>query len=1646
MLPLIPQELRKHTVDNELLNLDDPAPPENMLDLSSTPDKFVAPEVAELRAHKAAFGGAGDVAEIRRSILAGQEANIREAFAANVDVTKANNAASLINNGLFDPNMFKPTDPKSVFEQKYAEKVYDGLKSPSDPTMFGGTYYQLSNADPMGDAKSTVAGQQTLAWVEYLKHKKEDADQEAENQGYLGWGVDQLKDNLIPGWRSLRFSTVPGGTFMESPLPGDKMENLQQKIAAEPDFEKRKAMTETLLNALDPSMKTEMVNYLLHPNSYQTVMDNALSMLDFANIAGMAKAGIKFSSAVAVKSELKRIKTEILETAIKEGDHAPIPAMVKDAVGIPEEAGAIRFEASVARQFKPAGSPTQELVEGMQGVMQTDINTIVKGGTAGNLGGEFLNRMKKAWDSNSDYMINLLQRIVRPERLADILQDPEIRKQVYADVMKKYPGLPGNVLNIMGVRWDPIANRWVSDYILGTNKAGFFSSPGDVARFAAANGLKVNNLQGYKLAGDILSEGVAAKGIKKVKALGKIYNSLGTSTEVTLGEAKGTGATVRMVDGLDHGIYSQGKGYYLAASFPVDETLDAIRQAVIKTDKSMNKNTGWLNQMGLGWARTADEVLSEEENRNRKIALYAPALIKEAVHEVLKPAIKAIKYSPKTRWQMFGKNTDFERLLKYGQDNQIEFQNIPDLQNWYLTNVGRQAHEIEVAGYFAYRQGLAMDYSLRNIALVRNMARLGGEQHVILKKGADGAIERSASFVGVRRSEIPSSSDNVYIYSNDVDKVKQIRNLSAAEKELIEKGQRTLIQIYNPDDVKLLPGEKRRISYVLTDRVESSPLEFKQLPRRQGGHLEYDYDWYVKKPNINIEENVGQDRVVTYNGDKTIAAAENHFIAKNNAAVLNKVQDAMKAGRVEEAQVLARGVHGATWDEVKEMLDRYGYDQPFYATPKGKTVADVPNHFATSYGGSLRDTSKGGSLAKQFAVEFTGERDAYDVFAFGNDGTIFNPSFAYRPAEYVDPISSLARAVTRIADSSHMDDIKISSIESWLARYKGQLDEKWADEAYNNPWRTFLNAPLKSGLPANIANQINAERLQIKMFSKIPSRWDTALTGVQQYLEDSVYGAKSALTRVPLAITNWAFDTAMEVPSFMRKVTYRADIGLFSIPQLLVQSNTYVTIAGIAGFKKAGQGTSGALLHQYSRLPNVSEAILNRLDKTAQAMGWRPGEWLEAREALSRTGFDRVSREANITMSDTHGYKLYQSAFGSFLDAGDIFFKGGERNAKFGSWYTAFKEYRDAHPTGRLTNSDLVSITDRADLLSGNMTRASRSALQEGPLSFPTQFIGYSLRIMEQFTGKRLSITQKARLFGLYGAVYGVPFTTGLFSVVPFTNRIREYALEHGYIENENGIHDAAMNGIPSYLMSMITGTTYNVGQRYGNLDVMNNILAPDKTWWESLGGATLNTTENIWTSLVPFWKTGVGFVKGDPQLIKPTTADFLAPLKTFAAGNSSMRLIGAINTGEWLSRNEGLLKRNVPMTQAAFMTVTGLSPIEVDKINIRKMQDQNWKAQWDNAELLFTRDYRRFLRDMQQKNYTAAREHWNNANVYLIAANYPIQRRSDLFAKANQNQTIPDSELWNATFGKDVPASYERYRQLLFAREQQVKKNKDGG
>ncbi|HYT40750.1 MAG TPA: hypothetical protein VEP90_00260, partial [Methylomirabilota bacterium] len=102
-----------------------------------------------------------------------------------------------------------------------------------------------------------------------------------------------------------------------------------------------------------------------------------------------------------------------------------------------------------------------------------------------------------------------------------------------------------------------------------------------------------------------------------------------------------------------------------------------------------------------------------------------------------------------------GKDSEFQRMIDHLQrakDPETglpgkDLSSVQEVYDFYSTHFGRAPDQIELDGYFAARRGMAQDYIFRNLAIGKNMGRLGNEEHRVYYIGHDGK-QYSKWFVG----------------------------------------------------------------------------------------------------------------------------------------------------------------------------------------------------------------------------------------------------------------------------------------------------------------------------------------------------------------------------------------------------------------------------------------------------------------------------------------------------------------------------------------------------------------------------------------------------------------------------------------------------------------------------------------------------------------------------------------------------------------------------------------------------------------------------------------------------------------------------------------------------------------------------------
>lgn len=1582
-------------------------------------DVPVSPEVATSRASKAYIGLRGVINKSQddyfNSIISGTESQTRQDVASQIDKINAQGAYDKVlkigmktgeltaeDYALAQQAANPPlTDPRSVFEQKYA-KAYMG---------------QLDDTSAREDTNITVAknevpeavqaaqdfGSDIVARRDVALKMYQDVEAIRAGQSGLSKTGDFLK-GLVPFYNESKLrGNVPGVSALSLEGLGTNLERQAIKLYELPtlkDFTTQLTSIVDHLKADNPEAAMTFLNSVIGQATSDVTLQNLNTIVDLtmvpdiyavakgASMLGLRKAGLKTDVVTAVRDLAK--STELTDKGV------PTAAVKAEGAGDVKEAAITRSADKLVSEFKGKVDPVQDAMQAIPTYLRTDAEALGEN-IPGRLSRELTNRIQDSFFSLADNVIETITKLNSVNRMPALLASEASMRVIEQTVKDRLPGTLGNAVLDINVVHNPISKTLDGFVDLGRTRGTLFFSQQEARNFA-----KVHGLEQYE-------------------------------------------------------IIQKGMGKFIRITKPVNETDDVIRDLLIQTknDKLPGGWASWVNS-AIGGFRSPSETLSAAHNTNRIIATYTPSKLLELAHGELADIRKLASWTipgttRKQRWLDWQRVVDNTRNIEdpITKLPGRSYQNYAELDQAYQTLLKRLPDEQEVAAYFAFKRFNEIDRIFRNIRIFTNKARLGTETHTFTVAGEGGVKLESPAFDAVLRKHIPGGDDTVMVMGKNIGEERLYKANSPfwvtpegkALKDSVVKGEKNTLEIYEPElrplnDFSAIAADKAaRVRYVVADNVKSRPISWDQLPRRGGGHFEYEYDHYIKQAKIHVEK-VGSEVKTWYEGDTTIMPMQLRSMGHDIAGKMNEARILLKAGKLDEAKAFVQTHLPMEWSDFRSwFIDhavegvkypaRLSLEEPFHVVPKGQMIVDLDKTLEKRHF-NFEDGTKRGSLARQNQVQFTGPRDSWEMQTARDIGTRGNPLYNYEPARLVDPIPTMNRAMTRIAHSSFMDDYKLFSVEHWIQEAAPHLRAELSD-LRSSPFFHFMNADrqaFKKGADVEKVNNLLTARYNIQQFIGQPSATDALLNRMAQALNDTLYakfGPKSIDSRLNPA---WMLPKIHDPIKFIRGMVTHTKLGLFQIPQLLVQSMTFVDTIGIAGAKYAVPTVHGIGLHYWAKV-NGSKAILDALDKKASSLAipgasrWRVGEWREAFQELGRTGFEHVGHEYALMDSPFHN-NIIKNAGNSFLDAGMAFFKGGERNSRLGAWYTAFKEFRDANPTKALTDGDRAQILSRADLLSVNMSRASNSRLQTGALSIPAQFYTYQMRKFELMTGKRLTPKEKGRLFLSNAIMFGIPTSLGVAGY-PFGDNLRKFAMEHQYVVGEKFLSSLMMEGLPSMLIALTTGggdiskgKFYNVGERYGTkgFDNLESLYRGDKTLWDLIGGAAFSTIKGAYEATDGFRAAMMSGIRDDNKAFPLKIEDFSAIFKEIAAVNNGWRAYMAINTGNWMSKKGNIID-TTGVANTIFQSLTGLQSQEVSNINLMSWSLKDQKDLQDYALKRFIAEFHKGIRT-QATDVDEANAYFKRAFAYLHIGGYPSEKFSSAVALASQDQPLIDTINWD--------------------------------
>jgi hypothetical protein len=1548
--------------------------------------------------------------QIKSDLLNGKEPEIRKLFAAQKDTElrelkidivktfaaeKAKRGESIDDEDIrFVQELSREQvhNPDTIFETEYARQYFNNLVQ-----LRKGNHVVSAalSENPEAATQEIEVASSIKARMEVVKTGLENLRDRWEKAGF--WeSAGTYGAMFVPFLENYRLHNVSTANT-ESIFPGENLEQQVQNMWGLPTQAFKKRFEETVSSLAEKNVfhALKFAEAVLNYGASDKHLDNAFALLDASDIAtlGLGKAAVSLAkgarrgvAAVAGKASVEPLTAAkvALKDALK-ADASPAPKPVEKIIaesGDLETAGVVGAwkdaRNTVAGQ-DPFGD-RHRLINAVPSIFNPF--KVLTG--AKDLSAEASRRLTTALFSNAGNLLESLSKtnVTRLPEGSDALSVGLARAA--SDLKGMYPHLNDAVLDTAHVH-SPVVNVHYAELQVGKNV--------DVAS---------------KLSDKPMT----------ITTLGKTDATLFKSPT----EASYWGSEIYKLNPDSYRIKEnqQGLGFYLSIEKAVDETDDAVRDALINTKTQTPK--GIFNTL-FGRVRTPEDTVSELSRDNRHTITHGAQEIQRLAREVAQNISGLSNKSKDKLNRILKHNQDFEYYdpdstkLRRGQ----YYKDVGEFDREWRAFHGVSPTDAERQAYFSAVQLNDWDYLLRNLGLYRDKARMGIERFRWFVPDGTGTLSRTDYIEGKRVNDLPwNEKDNFGVYMYDHESQKSVhfnKNVMTSEErarvtDKIQTGKYHVIQVANPLDKPLRKYVETEdsIHFVVVPDAERGTLDWKQLTYRAGGHTEYKHKWWTKQVRVRKTETGN-----VYEGDQTIFNFATEAEARKYADRMNEARILLKEGKHGDLEkYLERNLPYTLRDfkslfEAKKAPDGseipppLTLNEPIRHVQSGRNVLDDHADVGRGYENLQNDIRSPYNLYGQIDKKYAGERDPVAWTVRERQG-IDEPLFRIEDAPFIDPLSTLQKGLANVVRSRYFNDYKIQSVETWIAEFADVLKNEGGLEAFRrDPIGTLHNAIFDNlhTDKAKLAAAKNSRQAVLNLLGT-ESQLSKNLRSMQEGVISSIYSGFGQ------SKSDWIANHLLPITKdpfhYMRSIAFHSKLGLFNPVQLFLQAQTLTHVAAVSGISNAIPGLFGATMMRRLSLTN-NPKIIEHMADMATKMGWKKEDFIESYTALRKTGLYNVEGEVAMR-DDVFDPKMFQGAMGSFLDKGTFFFREGERLVRLTAWNAAYREWKVKNPGKALTkNEDIQSILTRQNTLSVNMTRASNASWQQGLLSVPTQFWSYQARLMEQFLGKRLTPSEKAHAFTVYAAMYGVPTAVGATTAVwPWYEDVKAALFERGVQTNDIGVK-AVMDGIPATMWQVITGNDQNWAQRYGpgGLSFFKDIFVKGKI--EHIFGASPSILAGMIQSIDPIARGMVSVFRPDAEKFEFIAADFINAASNVSTLNNVGKAIFAYNTGLFVSKNEIKFDDKMTGMDALLSGIMGTTPTRVSDAFIKSFSLVEQKKAQDAIKKDVIKYFRRGIASGYEGNESGMAANMKNARILMIGGGFRPDEQATILREAMSGQ-----------------------------------------
>lgn len=1370
-------------------------------------------------------------------------------------------------------------NPDTILEEKYAQKLIRTAVASDDPEI-DPTLINAMAEDEEAAQQVLDKGEETVTNQELAIRQRARLKKRYEDASWLRWGVDAAATSLFPLIQWTNVTDVVESLPEGSTLTGDNVRETLVRLHSLPPAEFLRESTKMLDEMFEDNMLDAMymAEALVGYTNVDQQWDNDMFTFDVVDLASL---GI----APALKGVARLARRVRAISRVNTGD-ITIPDGLAAAGNL--EQAAVE---GAARVIQDAADPTARTMEhitelGKHVFGMNDANLLAR-----NAGSLSVNRVNKIMDhikANRERLLEVVTDSSVLQRYGSQVSDA-LTDQAKRAWLRDYPKLEDSVIDIVPVR--------ESEHVFGgVDRIDIYLGKTDGTSFANEENAEWFARNQYRLAKD--------------------------SYKVVFKD-----------------------GNYLLRMFKhVDETDTQIMdlRSVTEAPETQTYITDFIKHLGLPLDKIApeiaspDDILSATHREARTTATFGGNRVAGLMADAAK-SIGEIPKAAKKRLQTVLERNHFERqeiTLPDGSKETvtgIRYKTIGEIEQGWVKHTGQMPTDKEITAYLTFQDIMDTQWRLNNLAKYRDKARLGIEQKsVSFMQEVDGKEMRMHSpfFEGRSIEKLPHWGQQpftvMYVDKKGQAKVRLSSKMFGNEKKYIEElladGNHRVIQTLagGGDLRKAVKSGGEPIEYVIAKDVRTKPLNFVQIKHREGGHRRYaDHGAYLKQPNVTY---TSSGRVIR-NGDTTA-----HW--DPSVKQMEKFGEAYETGR----KMVLDGVDDA-------ILGRFLHDN----LPIFKSARDFKKHFRGVKGSpkdapfdinspfvvvrSRQSTSEKIDLATHYGKEFVDYGDSehnlstklgsYDdserseiLTRIKEEGTQSNPVFKLEPAKILDPLAALDQASQQLIRSRYFEDYKHMAVETWAQNASKYLDMT-PTEIRANPMKALVDGKFKPTPDFAIPRLLKSQRRAIMQLMGAHQKSWGPINNAFQKVADGFNAARGKPSDPIVDAWRWT-DPKLSVGQWARSVAYHFWLGMGNVMQLPLQGQAVMHMAATTGNPVRAAQAVEAYMMMRRLLLSHDNKIGPASKMLMKATGLDEKVFKEMYDTYRRAGLHEFKGE-HAMMDMYFKPRVIDTGTQKALHAGQFFFREGNMISRGSSYAAAFLEFRAKNPLKKITDRDISSIAQRADLMSVNQTRASINPIYEqGALKFPTQFFTFFSRLSDQMLGQRLTGLEKARLYAVYSTMYGVPTGTAgiaLGRFWPFYEQAKEDALSRGIDIDADPIFRFYLEGGLPTLIEAMTGEQFEVTGRWGpgGLSWARDIIRGNTNTLELLAGAS----GSFWGELIrasnPFimhiadWASPAGT---DQPSFKVKDEDFLRVIRSVSSLNAGVGVFLAFNRQMSFSRN----------------------------------------------------------------------------------------------------------------------------------------------